>query len=106
VIALNELPAQCFAPGGWRDVKCLKGLQRAVGIREDKAQARVQALIDFQLSAMYYECYCDLVVSYDTSMPMSLQSLLLFKKIQTGDADIEYRKYNLEDAVWLCASRR
>lgn len=102
LMTLNELPSHCFAPGGWKDSLCFNSISQAVATRDSKAQHRTRSLIDFQLSAMYYECHCDLVVSYNNALPMSLESLRLFKKVQT-ESEYDYQEVKLKDAIKLCS---
>jgi hypothetical protein len=47
------------------DIKTLQLLKNAVQEAERASSKRISRMIQFQLSTMFYEAYCDLVVGYD-----------------------------------------
>jgi hypothetical protein len=55
-------------------------LERIVDVKELSAQQRIKHLIQFQLSTMYYESYCDLAIFFDRYQTEYWKSQRLFKK--------------------------
>lgn len=55
--------------------------------REEQNQRRMKSLVNFQLSVMYYESYCDYVVWCDTSKNIENALVVFERNHQTRDFD-------------------
>jgi hypothetical protein len=55
-------------------------LENILNTKEATAQERMDRLVQFQLSTMYYESYCDLAIFFDKTVAEYWKSQQLFKK--------------------------
>jgi FAD binding domain len=56
-----------------------ESITNAVQIREKNAQDRLRNVVQYQLSTMFYEAYCDFVVFFDTTKPTEDSQLLYYR---------------------------